>query len=447
MAALRTSPRARRTLTTVTAAGCLLLGTAAAANAAPKADLSPPKVLSAENSRGEAADIAVRDDGSAVAVWTQTMNNERRATVQVALQDSNKPMGTTHNTERVGFGCAAADDCDQRSRRRCHLGARFGQGITNHGDGIRRDLGETSGDLTDGATNPELVVDARGTTSVTWLHANKNAPTSVEFAQETDRGEFRIQQLTNKSESAVSQSMAVSESGQVSVVWYSLDGNYQVRAATPSSSAKTTAVTLSSSQLRTEAVEPAIATRAGETMAVWQETLSDTSQHIAYATMTASGKWSAAALLPEADGGAANPQVGVDGSGRATVLWIKSGKCDQGMVSEQRADGSWKPATQITEDNRDNDGLRLDVAKDGRAVAAWPGIDPGDYPYRPPAQINVRDADGKWTGVQSLSADGNKCFDPIAKINNSGDIAAIWSLGNGESTSRVEAVTSLAPRG
>ena len=67
MAALRTSPRARRTLTTVTAAGCLLLGTAAAANAAPKADLSPPKVLSAENSRGEAADIAVRDDGSAVA--------------------------------------------------------------------------------------------------------------------------------------------------------------------------------------------------------------------------------------------------------------------------------------------------------------------------------------------------------------------------------------------
>jgi len=117
------------------------------------------------------------------------------------------------------------------------------------------------------------------------------------------------------------------------------------------------------------------------------------------------------------------------------------------MVSEQRADGSWKPATQITEDNRDNDGLRLDVAKDGRAVAAWPGIDPGDYPYRPPAQINVRDADGKWTGVQSLSADGNKCFDPIAKINNSGDIAAIWSLGNGESTSRVEAVTSLAPRG
>ena len=54
MAALRTSPRARRTLTTVTAAGCLLLGTAAAANAAPKADLSPPKVLSAENSRGEA---------------------------------------------------------------------------------------------------------------------------------------------------------------------------------------------------------------------------------------------------------------------------------------------------------------------------------------------------------------------------------------------------------
>lgn len=447
MAALRTSPRARRTLTTVTAAGCLLLGTAAAANAAPKADLSPPKVLSAENSRGEAADIAVRDDGSAVAVWTQTMNNERRATVQVALQDSAGRWGQPTTLSESGSDAQRPTIATNGH----DVAVTWEQGS---GKGSRIMVTEFDGTWAkpqaispSGATNPELVVDARGTTSVTWLHANKNAPTSVEFAQETTAGKFRIQQLTNKSESAVSQSIAVSESGQVSVVWYSLDGNYQVRAATPSSSAKTTAVTLSSSQLRTEAVEPAIATRAGETMAVWQETLSDTSQHIAYATMTASGKWSAAALLPEADGGAANPQVGVDGSGRATVLWIKSGKCDQGMVSEQRADGSWKPATQITEDNRDNDGLRLDVAKDGRAVAAWPGIDPGDYPYRPPAQINVRDADGKWTGVQSLSADGNKCFDPIAKINNSGDIAAIWSLGNGESTSRVEAVTSLAPRG
>jgi len=146
MAALRTSPRARRTLTTVTAVGCLLLGTAAAANAAPKADLSPPKVLSAENSRGEAADIAVRDDGSAVAVWTQTMNTERRATVQVALQDS-AGMGTTHHPKRVDLERAAPGGCDQRSRRRCHLGAGFGKGLTNHGGGIRRDLGEATADL------------------------------------------------------------------------------------------------------------------------------------------------------------------------------------------------------------------------------------------------------------------------------------------------------------
>ncbi|HAM23623.1 MAG TPA: hypothetical protein DCQ04_15445 [Actinobacteria bacterium] len=446
MALLRTSLRARRTMTTVTAASCLLLGAAAAANAAPQGELSPPKVLSAENAFAEAADIAVRDDGSAVAVWTQTKNGAGPATVQVALQDSagrwGQPTTLSESTSNAQRPAVATNGHD--------VAVTWEQGSAK---GSRIMVAEFDGTWakpqlisSSGATNPELVVNAKGTTSVTWLHNSKNAPTSVEFAQETTAGKFRAQQLTNKSESAVSQSMTVSESGQVSVVWYSLDDSYHVRASTPSNSAKTSPVTLSSSQLRTEAVEPAVATRAGKTIAVWQETLSDTSQHIAYATMTAAGRWSAAAPLPEADGGAANPQVGVDGSGRATVLWIKSGKCDQGMVSEQRADGTWKQAEQITESDRDNDGLRLDVAPDGRAVAAWPGIDPGDYPYRPPAQVNVRDADGKWTGVKSLSAAGNKCFDPIAKINDNGAIAAIWSLGNGESTSRVEAVTSLTPR-
>ena len=208
--------------------GCLLLGTAAAANAAPKADLSPPKVLSAENSRGEAADIAVRDDGSAVAVWTQTMNNERRATVQVALQDSAYRWGQPTTLSESGSDAQRPTIATNGHDVAVTWGARFGQGsriMVTEFDGT---WAKPQAISPSGATNPELVVDARGTTSVTWLHANKNAPTSVEFAQETTAGKFRIQQLTNKSESAVSQSIAVSESGQVSVVWYSLDGNYQV---------------------------------------------------------------------------------------------------------------------------------------------------------------------------------------------------------------------------
>ena len=246
MALLRTSLRARRTMTTVTAASCLLLGAAAAANAAPQGELSPPKVLSAENAFAEAADIAVRDDGSAVAVWTQTKNGAGPATVQVALQDSagrwGQPTTLSESTSNAQRPAVATNGHD--------VAVTWEQGSAK---GSRIMVAEFDGTWakpqlisSSGATNPELVVNAKGTTSVTWLHNSKNAPTSVEFAQETTAGKFRAQQLTNKSESAVSQAMTVSESGQVSVVWYSLDGNYQVRAATPSNSAKTAAVTLSS---------------------------------------------------------------------------------------------------------------------------------------------------------------------------------------------------------
>lgn len=446
MAVLRTPLRAHRTLTTVAAASCLLLGTAAAASAAPTSELSPPKVLSAENSRAEAADIAVRGDGSAVAVWTQAMNSDGPATVQVAQQDSAGRWGqpttlseTSSNAQRPTVATNGHD-----------VAVAWEQGSTQTSRVMVTDFDGTwttpRAISPVGAANPELVVDANGTTSVTWLHNNKNARTSVEFAQETAAGKFRIQQLTNKSESAVSHSMAVAESGQVSVVWYSLDGNYQVRAATPSNTTESSPVTLSSSQLLTEAVEPTIATRGGKTMAVWQETLGDTSQHIAYATMTDAGTWSAAQNLPEADDGAANPQVGIDGAGKATVLWIKRGSCDQGMVSQQLSDGSWKAAERITESDRDNDELRLDVAPSGAAVASWPGIDPTIYPYEPPAQLNIRDENGTWSGVQSLSADGSKVFSPVAKINKGGQIAAVWTLGDPAERLRVEAVTSLSPR-
>ena len=190
--------------------------------------------------------------------------------------------------------------------------------------------------------------------------------------------------------------MAVAESGQVSVVWYSLDGNYQVRAATPSNTTESSPVTLSSSQLLTEAVEPTIATRGGKDNG---RLARDPRRHVpTHRLRDDDRRWHVVRGTELARGRRrrGEPAGGNRRCRQGDRALDQEGSCDQGMVSQQLSDGSWKAAERITESDRDNDELRLDVAPSGAAVASWPGIDPTIYPtsHQPSSTSAMRTAHG-----------------------------------------------------
>ncbi len=418
----------------------------AGANSPPanSTDFAPPSTLSADGRWGDIPDVAIMDDSRSVPSWVETdSSSSPSGAIKVAVQDRSGRWDRDAATAlTVPSAKATQPSVAARGKTAAVAWAQGEIGrrsiMVSQFDGSWSVPTQIS---TGDSDNPEVVISRNGVVNVCWTQ--KNGQRSDVVLAKGNAGEYQRKKVTTQADNAISADVAVTDAGQPVVTWYTDTDRRRVRAAVPKFNGSDKPVTLSAPSAN--AVQPRIASRAGTTMITWQQIDEGVSQHVEYATLGANGTWSAATKLPEATDGAANPVIGVDGKGLASIVWIKAGKRDQGMLSRQTGPGTWAPAVQVTDNERDNDNEQIAVASSGAAIVGWPGVDLNDYPYRPPAQVNVRDAAGGWSGVQSLSAAGTKTSGANVAINDAGQMAATWSLGDQSSQSRVDVATTLKP--
>src|SRR5436189_23991 len=120
---------------------------------------------------------------------------------------------------------------------------------------------------------------------------------------------------------------------------------------------------------------------------------------------------------------AGNPQVAVDGSGNAVVVWSRFDGVNSRVQERVRTPQGALSATQ-TLSAAGQDGIKPQVAVDtgGDAVVTWERSDGTNARV----QARARDAGGGLSAVQTLSDSGQHANTPQVGVDSSGNAVVVW---------------------
>lgn len=131
--------------------------------------------------------------------------------------------------------------------------------------------------------------------------------------------------------------------------------------------------------------------------------------------------WSTGRIVSPPGVSAREPQLAVDGSGRATVAWLADagGLRSTVMVAAEDDAGRMSPPTTVGPPLK-NRRLRLSLAVDGTAAMAWQADGPDRGAY-----VAVR-SDGRWSAATRVSPAGHEALEPAVAAGRDGTASAIW---------------------
>ena len=151
----------------------------------------------------------------------------------------------------------------------------------------------------------------------------------------------------------------------------------------------------------------------GDGTVVWQ--CCSTSSLRVFADTWRGGRWSGAVAVSTQPG--INPEVGIDGSGRATVVWMTP---DKGVdTASQQATGRWNATERLGGGQKLVSFPQIAENSAGAAIVSWNGV---HTRIRPSAQA-------QWSPNKRLPRGG---VTQVA-INARGDAAVIWGQSAGSS--------------
>lgn len=162
----------------------------------------------------------------------------------------------------------------------------------------------------------------------------------------------------------------------------------------------------------------------GVAVAVWQWQPVGGDRTIEIASARPGGTWTAPAMLSEPGASARGPQVGMDGSGRATVIWRRDASGDDAVVevAEQGRGGAWGMPRRLSAEGTRARRPRLAVAPNGAAAAVWEqriGETHG-------VAAAVRTPDGAWSRPAVVSTGVRSTQEPDVAIGPLGATVAVW---------------------
>ncbi len=162
----------------------------------------------------------------------------------------------------------------------------------------------------------------------------------------------------------------------------------------------------------------------GEAVAVWQWQPVGGSRTIEMSTTRADGTWTAPAMLSAPGTPARDPQVGVDGAGRATVVWRRDAGDDDAVVeaAEQRPDGTWEMPHPISTEGTRARRPRLAVAPNGTAAVVWEQRVGGVHGVA----AAIRDPEGTWSAPTVVSTGVRGTQEPDVAVGPLGAAVAVW---------------------
>ena len=271
---------------------------------------------------------------------------------------------------------------------------------------------------------PKVAVDSAGGAIVVWTRHNGSKDVAQAAVKPPGEPWGTPVTLSEASQEASEPQVAMDPTGDAVVVWRQFNGSdYVVQAAVkPAGEPWSTPATLS--EAGQEASEPQVAMDpTGDAVVVWRQF--NGSDYVVQAAVKPAGEpWSTPATLSEAGQEASQPHVAVDGAGEATTVWRSYNGSDHVIqASEEPAGELWSKPARLSEPGQETYEPQVAVDGAGNATAVW-GYDK-EY-LDSFVQVAVKPAGGPWGKPAILSEAGQEASEPQLAVDAAGDAASAW---------------------
>ena len=242
--------------------------------------------------------------------------------------------------------------------------------------GAIRTLSRARGD----ARQPQVAVDSTDRAIVVWRRDRTTSRIQV-GAIDTDGTPAETSTLSPDGVDAYDPQLAVGPTGQATVVWQSNDGTHdrvQARRVAPDG---TRGSIRTLSRAGGDARQPQVAVDStSEATVVWQR-FDGIDQRVQSRTVDGDGMPGIIHTLSRTGGDAHQPQVGIDSTDRATVVWCRLFSADAARVETRSiaADGTRGTIQFLSAPDGNAAGAELAIDSSDRATVVWNRFDDADY--------------------------------------------------------------------
>ena len=276
---------------------------------------------------------------------------------------------------------------------------------------------------------PRILVDAAGNATAVWLEQTSGT-IAVRAATRLVGGAWSFP-VTVVGSGVSGMDAAVSPTGTVAVIWRHNDGGtYRMRSATKPPGGSWTAPVFLSVAGHFEQ-DPGIAVNAAGAMAaVWtDETPSGDLLVQASVRSAAGGAWSAPANISATGVSAFDARVALDAGGRATVVWTRyDGSTTTVQSRTKAAGGAWALfILPLSAPGQNATTPQIAVDGSGNATVVWSRSNGSNNIV----QATTRVGTGAWSAPMDLSAVGGSAYSPQIAVDPQGDATVVWKRLNG----------------
>jgi hypothetical protein len=396
---------------------------AGAADAPAAANLSP----AAEMASGP--DLDVGADGTATAVWSAKSGGEFRVFARrIAPNGTRGPVQqlSAPGGDALAPVVAVAADGTAVVAWTRREGADFRIQERRIGpDGTPEGATRTLSGAGQDATDPQVDVGPDRTATVVWRRFDGFHPLiQVRRIAPDGSSEEASQRLSEAGQDAVEPDVAVAADGVATVVWSRFDGSDSIVQRRRVEANGTLAATSTLSAAGESAIEPQVELGpGGEATVVW--TRFDGANWVVQGQRFGPAGVAAGAVfdLSAAGRSAAEPELAIDSSGVATVVWDRFDGSNF-VVQARRigASGALLGTLALSATGRDAADPQVAARPGGGATVLWSRYDGGNW------IVQRRDlaADGAAGALEGLSAAGRGAGDAVAAWGEGGTLAMVW---------------------
>ncbi len=304
---------------------------------------------------------------------------------------------------------------------------------------------QTLSKVGDDGYEPEVVIDGSGRATVTWSGRAAGEFTarvhSVRLAADGTPGPVRT--LSEAGQDAFLPQVAIDSSDRATIVWWREDSENTRIEAVRLAANGTPGPVQTLSEVGEDALDPQLAIDGSDrATVVWNGFDGIQSVRVA-----ADGSPGTVRTLSEAGQHTHEPQLAIDDSDRATVTWRRLDAADYRIQSVRlAADGAPGPVRTLSEGGHESAYQQVGIDSAGRATIVWMSWDTS-----PNSNFRIRSvrlaADGTPGPVQTLAdpPDPTRVVPfPQLAIDGSDRATITWTWWDGRNYSRVEAVRLAA---
>jgi hypothetical protein len=293
---------------------------------------------------------------------------------------------------------------------------------------------------------PRVVVDDNGNATFAWDYLNNAlfGSTRIQTSSLSTNGTLSAVQGVSGFDAATPE-VAVDGNGNAVFVWARNDGTtgcggsgcvrIQVRTRSTAGTLGTIQTLSPSGQ---NAIRPQVGLDAtGDAVVVWQRfdgSSSSCCYRVQARSRSATGTLGPVETLSAPGQDSTFPQIGIDGNGNALIVWQRfdgssSSCCLRAQAQARSATGTLGAVQTLSAGG--NDARQVEVAMDpgGDAVVVWQrydgSTDCGGSGCRR-VQARSRSAAGSLSAVQTLSGPGYNAIDPEVDVDTGGDAVIVW---------------------